>query len=111
IASLPYERNVNVYLRREIAEWLAIARQVVQLHQLLDNGLFSALLDALWDTVMQMLLKEQRFKLLNGFAHRVGLAQNIDTILIGFHHLANPANVALDIVQALEGFLFICAHV
>src|SRR5579863_6238717 len=88
----------------------AISSQVIQLHQFFDDGLFPALFNTLRDAVLEMLFEKQALKLFNRLAHRIGLAQNIDTILIRFDHLTNATDMALNIIQPLEGFLFIRTH-
>src|SRR5690348_14670247 len=89
---------------------LAIAREVVELHQFGDNGLFAALTDALRHAAMQMVFEDQHLQLLNGFAHGIGLAQDVHAILVVADHLADAVQVPLDVIEAFEHVLFIGFH-
>src|SRR6266705_112595 len=59
---------------------------------------------------LQVLFQDQCFKLLNGLAHCIRLAQNVNAILVLFDHLANTTNVSLDVVEPLEYILLVSTH-
>src|SRR6266702_4618312 len=52
-----------------------------------------------------MPLQDKRFQFLNGLAHRVGLTQNVNAVLIFLHHLAYPCHVSLDVRESFQVFL------
>src|SRR5579859_7193797 len=89
---------------------LAVARKIVELHQLLNDLILTPLADALGDAAMQMIFEDQRFQLLDGLAHGVRLPENVYTILVFLDHLANTAEMALDITDSLEDVFFVGPH-
>src|SRR5215469_258779 len=89
---------------------LAIARQVIELHQFLDDRVLAAAFDAFGHTAVQVPLQQQRLQFLDGLADGVGLAEDIHAILVLFDHLANAAEMALDIVQPLDHLSLFSTH-
>src|SRR5262245_37238088 len=87
-----------------------IAREVIELHELVDDLALPTSLYALWDATLEVAFDQQRLELLQRLAHRIGLAQDVDAVLILFDHLADPPNVALDVIEALENVLFVRHH-
>src|SRR5215471_20539391 len=53
-----------------------------------------------------MSLQDQRFQFFQCLAYRVGLPQDVDAVLVLFHHLANTRHVSLDIREAFEDLRF-----
>src|SRR5258707_3824024 len=88
----------------------AVAGQIVELYQFVDDLFAFAAGNAFGDAAMQMAFDKQRLQLLYRLTHRVGLAQDIHAILILFDHFANTAQVPFDIIESLENLLFIGLH-
>src|SRR6266516_4816562 len=74
----------------------------IKLDQLLDNFLLAISFDALGNTGLQVPLQDDRLQFLKRLAHGVRLAQDVDAILILFHHLAYACNVSLDVRETLQ---------
>src|SRR6266496_1711947 len=66
--------------------------------------------DTLRDARLQVVFQNEGLKLLDGLAHGIGLAQNIDAIFVFVDHLANTFEVPLYIIQAFNDFLLFSAH-
>src|SRR5689334_11838219 len=89
---------------------LAVASEVIELNEFLDHFALTATLDALRHAAMQVILEDQGLQLLDGFADGVRLAQDIHAILVVLDHLADAAQVPLDIVQPLDDISLVGAH-
>src|SRR5260370_30479752 len=74
----------------------------IELDQLLDNFLLAISFDALRNTGLQVPLQDDRLQFLKRLAHGVRLAQDIDAILILFHHFTYACNVSLDVRETLQ---------
>jgi hypothetical protein len=62
------------------------------------------------DTGRQMILQEDGLELLDGLAHRIRLAKNIEATPVIVDHLANTVKVSFDIVYSLENILLLSTH-
>src|SRR5258707_10823136 len=89
---------------------LPVCCQVIELHQFLNDCFCLPARDALGDTGLQVVLQDNRFELLNRLAYRIGLTENIDTVLILFDHFTYSLEVSLNIIQAFEDLLPFSAH-
>jgi len=50
--------------------------------------------------------EDQGLELLDRAPDRVGLLENVDAVLVLFDHAAHALEMALDVIQALEGLWF-----
>src|SRR5713226_2304311 len=87
-----------------------VSSQIIELHQFCNDRFFLPLADPFGNAGLQVLFQDQRFKLFNGLAHCIRLAQNVNAVLVLFDHLANTTNVSLDVVEPLEYILLVSAH-
>src|SRR5712691_8409215 len=87
-----------------------ICCQIIELHQFCNDRFFLPIADPFGNTGLQVLFQDQCFKLLNGLAHCIRLAQNVNAVLVLFDHLANTTNVSLDVVEPLQYILLVSAH-
>src|SRR3990172_4816828 len=79
--------------------------QLVELQQLADHLLLATVADALDDAMVEVAVQHHRLHLLDGAAHGEGLLQDLRAVLVLFDHAADPLQVTLDVVEALEHVL------
>src|SRR5438552_18511838 len=84
----------------------AVASEVVELHQFVDDDISLAAGNALGDACLQVVFQDEGLQFLDGLAHCVRLTQDIDAILVFVDHFANTFEVPLDVIQAFNDFLF-----
>jgi hypothetical protein len=87
-----------------------IPSQPVQLRYFCEERFFLPAHDSLMDARSQMIFYEEIFELLDGFAHCIGLAQNINAGGVLFYHSTNTAQVSFDVMYALEYILLVNMH-
>src|SRR6266852_675508 len=68
--------------------FLWVSSNRVELDQLLDDLLFAVTFDPLRNTGTQVPLQDNGFQFLQCFAYRIGLSQDVHTVLVFLHHLA-----------------------
>src|SRR2546429_8869203 len=89
----------------------AVASEVVELQQFVDDDISLAAGNALGDACLQVVFQDEGLQFLDGLAHCVRLTQDIDAILVFVDHFANTFEVPLDVIQAFNDFLFFSAHI
>src|SRR6266536_3097864 len=82
-----------------------------ELLQLAEHLFVAALADALRHAVAEVAAQEHLLELLDRALHRVGLLQDVDAVGVVLHHLADAAQVALDVVETLDRVVLRCLHV
>src|SRR5436305_9872888 len=88
----------------------AVPGQIIELHQFCDDCFFPSVANALGNAGLQMVFQNERLEFLDGLAYRIGLAQNVNAILVLFNHLANTTNMSFDVVQPFEDIRLVSTH-
>src|SRR3990170_5062880 len=77
-------------------------RYLVQLHQLADHLVLTAVADAGSDAGVEVALQDERLHLLDGAADGERLLEDVRAVLIVLDHAPDARQVAPDVVEAFE---------
>src|SRR5262249_46068786 len=88
----------------------SLTRQLEQLAQLTDHLLVAALFEACRDARAEVALEQGAFERLERSLDGIRLVEDVDAVLVGFDHLADALEVALDGRQAVQDLLLVGLH-